>query len=361
MLDPMIARNWRDLLRPRAVHLDLDTATDLHARFTCEPLERGYGTTLGNALRRILLSALPGAAISALRIESPVDVSLSLPGVTEDVTDLILNLKEVVFRPAGTSCCAVRLEKDGPSDACAGDIAVVDGLELLNPGHHLATLRDDTRLAVELTVTTGRGYVPAQRSRDATAPVGTIPIDACYSPVRKVVYTVQSSRVGNVIDLDKLVLEVWTNGAVKPTDAVAQAALILREHFSLFINFEEPVEEEQIRTAVKEASVNPALFCSVHDFPLSVRATKCLENMRINLVGELVQKTEKDLLSNRNFGRKSLQEIKDLLATLGLSLGARIDDWSLLAARYSQSLREHGETPLSNGCGPRPQESPERA
>jgi DNA-directed RNA polymerase subunit alpha len=239
MITQMMSRNWRDLIRPKAITLDPESATPFYGKFTCEPLERGFGITVGNSLRRVLLASLQGAAITAIRIEGALHEFTTIPDVVEDVTDIILNLKEVVLKAESPRSFTVRLEKEGPGVVCAGDIQLVDGLAVLNPEKHIATLDKKGPLCMELTVNVGRGYVPAERNKSPTMPIGTIPIDGLFSPIRKVNYTVQNARVGQVTDYDKLVLEVWTNGSVKPSDAVAFAAKILKEQLSIWINFEE--------------------------------------------------------------------------------------------------------------------------
>jgi DNA-directed RNA polymerase subunit alpha len=238
----MVARNWRDLIRPKGISIDTETATNFYAKFTCEPLERGFGITVGNSLRRVLLSSLQGAAITAVRIEGALHEFTTVPDVVEDVSDIILNLKEVVFKAAQAKTYSVRVDREGPGPVYARDIIVVDGLQVLNPDHLIAVLDKKGPLSMELTVNVGRGYVPAERNKTPTMPIGTIPIDALFSPIRKVNYTVQNARVGQVTDYDKLTLEVWTNGSVSPADAVAFSAKILKEQLSIWVNFEESEE-----------------------------------------------------------------------------------------------------------------------
>ena len=242
MVTAMMSRNWRDLIRPKAIHVDGESSNEFYDKFTCEPLERGYGITIGNSLRRVLLSSLQGAAITAIRVDGALHEFTSIDDVVEDMTDIILNLKEVVFKAQNPKQYTLRLDKEGPGLVTAGDIQLVDGLQVLNPDHPIATLDKKGPLSMELTVGVGRGYVSADRNKSATMPLGTIPIDALFSPVRKVNYTVQNARVGQITDYDKLVLEVWTNGAVSPADAVAFAAKILKEQLSIWINFEETEE-----------------------------------------------------------------------------------------------------------------------
>ncbi len=330
----MTSRNWRDLIRPKGIALDADTATDFYGKFTCEPLERGFGITLGNSLRRVLLSSLQGAAITAVRIDGALHEFTTVSDVVEDVTDIVLNLKEVVFKAATPKTFTVRLDKEGPGPVYAKDIQLVDGLGVLNPDHLIATLDKKGPLSMELTVNVGRGYVPAERNKTATMPIGTVPIDALFSPIRKVNYTVQNARVGQVTDYDKLVLEVWTNGSVKPTDAVAFAAKILKEQLSIWINFEETEETSYTAPSGDDAPFNENLFRSVDELELSVRSANCLQNASITLIGELVQRSEQDMLKTKNFGRKSLKEIKEILTGMSLSLGMKIDNWPQMLERW---------------------------
>ncbi len=336
MITQMMSRNWRDLIRPKAITLDPESATPFYGKFTCEPLERGFGITVGNSLRRVLLASLQGAAITAIRIEGALHEFTTIPDVVEDVTDIILNLKEVVLKAESPRSFTVRLEKEGPGVVCAGDIQLVDGLAVLNPEKHIATLDKKGPLCMELTVNVGRGYVPAERNKSPTMPIGTIPIDGLFSPIRKVNYTVQNARVGQVTDYDKMVLEVWTNGSVKPSDAVAFAAKILKEQLSIWINFEEAEETPYQSLGQEEEPLNENLFRSVDELELSVRSANCLQNANITLIGELVQKSEQDMLKTKNFGRKSLKEIKEILATMGLGLGMKFDNWPQMVERWKQ-------------------------
>lgn len=330
----LMARNWRDLIRPRAISLDPEDTTPQYGKFVCEPLERGYGITLGNSLRRILLSSLQGAAATALRIDGALHEFTTITDVVEDVTDLIMNVKEVVFQASKVDTFTVRIDKEGPGPVYARDIQLVDGLEVLNPDHVVAILDKKGPLSMEITVSVGRGYTPADRNKTATMPIGTIPLDAMFSPIRKVNYTVQNARVGQVTDYDKLVLEVWTNGAVRPADAVAFAAKILKEQLTIFINFEETDETAYQASSDDEEPVNENLFRSVEELELSVRSANCLQNANITLIGELVQRSEQDMLKTKNFGRKSLKEIKEILLSMGLVLGMKIDNWPQMLERW---------------------------
>jgi DNA-directed RNA polymerase subunit alpha len=319
-----MAKNWRDLIRPRA--LETEHKTKSYGKFSCEPLERGFGITLGNSLRRVLLSSLQGAAITHVRFESALHEFTSLPGVVEDVTDIILNLKETLIRVEDDRTYIVRLEKDGEGEVRAGDIATSDGVTILNPDHHIATLSKDGRLSMEMTIGTGRGYVPAERHGTGFS-VDQIPIDALFSPIKKVNFTVTNARVGQQTDYDKLTLEVWTNGAVAPDDAIAFAAKILKEQLNIFINFEETAEPIEQPVDEEQEKLNENLWRTVDELELSVRSANCLQNANIKYIGELVQKTESEMLKTKNFGRKSLKEIKEILAEMGLSLGMKLDNW----------------------------------
>ncbi len=330
----IVTRNWRDLIRPRGIQIEQETLTEFYGRFSCEPLERGYGITLGNSLRRVLLSSLQGAAITAIKIDGALHEFTTIGDVVEDVTDIILNLKEVVLKAASPKTYTVRIDKEGPGPVYAKDITLTDGLSVLNPDHLIATLDKKGPLAMELTVNVGRGYVPAEKNKTATMSIGTIPIDALFSPVRKVNYTVTNARVGQVTDYDKLTLEVWTNGSVKPQDAVAYAAKILKEQLTIFINFEETEETSYVQGTSEEEPLNENLFRSVDELELSVRSANCLQNANITLIGELVQRTEQDMLKTKNFGRKSLKEIKEILQNMGLQLGMKIDNWPQMLERW---------------------------
>ncbi len=330
----MTQRNWRDLIRPRGIQVEAETLTEFYGKFTCEPLERGFGITVGNSLRRVLLSSLQGAAITAIRVEGALHEFTTIGDVVEDVTDIILNLKEVVLKAASAKSYTVRIEKEGPGPVYAKDIQLVDGLQVLNPDHLVATLDKKGPLSFELTVGVGRGYVPADKNKTPTMPIGTIPIDSLFAPIRKVNYTVTNARVGQSTDYDKLSLEVWTNGSVKPQDAVAYAAKILKEQLTIFINFEETEEASYVVGAAEDEPLNENLFRSVDELELSVRSANCLQNANITLIGELVQRTEQDMLKTKNFGRKSLKEIKEILANMGLSLGMKIDNWPQMLERW---------------------------
>jgi DNA-directed RNA polymerase subunit alpha len=323
----VFAKNWRDLIKPKTLDIERESLSPTYGKFSCEPLERGFGTTLGNSLRRVLLSSLQGAAITAVKIDGALHEFQTLPDVVEDVTDIVLNLKEVLIKMEDMKPKVIRLDKEGEGKVTAGDIAVVDGVRILNPEQPIATLARGGKLHVELLVQMGRGYVPAERNKTATMSVGTIPIDALFAPVKKVNYTVTHARVGQQTDYDKLTLEVWTDGSVTPDDAVAFAAKILKDQLSIFINFEETEEPVEETVSEEAAKMNENLDKSVDELELSVRSANCLQNANIRYIGELVQKTEAEMLKTKNFGRKSLKEIKEILAEMGLSLGMKLDGW----------------------------------
>lgn len=319
-------KNWRDLIRPKKLQVEEETLTSSYGKFYAEPFERGFGTTLGNSLRRVLLSSLQGAAIASVRIKGVLHEFSAIPGVTEDVTDIILNLKGVRLKMHGYEPRTVRIIHKGAGVVKAGDIITDPNVEVLNPDHHIAVCSNDANLEMELLVKMGKGYVPADRNRDEKAPIGTIPIDSIFSPITKVNFTVANARVGQMTDYDKLTLELWTDGSVKPDDAVAYAAKIIKEQLQIFINFDEeyePVTGESLEE--EKEKVNENLYRSVEELELSVRSANCLKNAGIKLIGELVMKTEAEMLKTQNFGRKSLNEIKDVLADMGLTLGMKLE------------------------------------
>jgi DNA-directed RNA polymerase subunit alpha len=334
----MYQRNWRELIRPRALQVDQESLTDVYGRFACEPLERGFGITLGNSLRRVLLSSLQGAAIVAVKFDDVSHEFTSIPDVVEDVTDIILNLKEIILRIHEPRQINLRIDVDGPAEVTAGDIQIPGQVEILNPAHHIASVTKGGRLACDLIVGPGRGYLPTERRvvDDSDKEIGWIQLDALYSPVRKVNYAVTNARVGQITDYDKLTLEIWTNGSVNPEDAVAYAAKILKEHLNIFINFEEEEELPPGEAEEPEQEVNENLFRPVDELELSVRSANCLQNAGIKLIGELVQRTEAEMLKTKNFGRKSLKEIRDILAEMDLQLGMKIDNWEQLLGRWKK-------------------------
>lgn len=321
-------KNWRDLIKPKKVHFETESLTKYYGKFIAEPFERGFGTTLGNSLRRILLSSLQGAAITSVKIKGVLHEFSAVPGVTEDVTDIILNLKGVKLKVHGSESRVVRIMCKGEGVVTAGSILADANVEILNPDHHIATCSKDANLEMEMVVKVGRGYVPADRNRDEKASVGTIPIDAIFSPIQKVNFTVTYARVGQITDYDKLTLEIWTDGSVKPEDALAFAAKILKEQLSIFINFDEE-SESFAETEIEEDAekVNENLYRTVEELELSVRSANCLKNAGIKLIGELVSRSESEMLKTQNFGRKSLNEIKDILGEMGLTLGMKLDSF----------------------------------
>jgi len=338
MQQALIARNWRELIRPRRLEMEEGESTGTYGRFWCEPLERGFGLTLGNALRRVLLSALQGAAITSVRINGVLHEFSTIPGVEEDVSDIVLNLKEVRLRMHAGGPKVLRLHKKGAGFITAGDFATEDSsIEILNPDHRVATLAPEADIEIEVTVDLGKGYVLAEKNKTEEMPIGTIPIDSIFSPIRRVNYTVTPARVGRETDFDRLNLEVWTDGAVLPADAVAYAAKILKDQLTIFINFEEP--EELAAPAIEEpTALNPNLFKSVDELELSVRSANCLQNANIRYIGELVQRSEAEMLKTKNFGRKSLNEIKEILDSMGLSLGMTLE--SFPPRKEIEKLRE---------------------
>jgi len=319
-------RNWRDLLKPQGLESDDKNLTATYGKFVGEPFERGFGTTIGNAIRRVLLSSLQGAAVTALKIEGVLHEFATLPGVREDVTDVVLNLKEVRLKLLDGVVAHARIDAKGEGVVRAGDIQGGPNLEILNPDHPIATLSKEGKLQADLTIKLGRGYVSADRNKDEEAPVGTIPIDAIFSPIRKVNYTVTNARVGQRTDYDKLTVEVWTDGSVRPDDAVAYAARILQDQVSIFINFEE-TPEMQAEEEEATPTLNENLFRPVAELELSVRSANCLQNADIKFIGELVQRTEAEMLKTKNFGRKSLNEIKEILREMGLDFGMHIENF----------------------------------
>ncbi len=325
-----IHRNWRTLIRPRNL-VQEDVRDPLrYGKFVAAPLERGFGVTLGNALRRVLLSSLQGTAIVSVRIDGVLHEFSTVEGVIEDVTDIILNLKAVLIKMHTYEAQTFVLEKTGTRgeqiEVKAGDIQTVGDSEIMNPDHHICTLAGEGHLRMELRVEKGAGYVPADRNKDPEAPIGTIPIDAIFSPIQRVNYLVSNARVGQRTDYDKLVLEVWSDGTVEPPDAVAFAAKILKEQLQIFINFDEE-EEPTMEDEEPEEEWNENLFKTVDELELSVRSANCLQNANIKYIYELVEKTEADLLKTKNFGRKSLNEVKEVLAEMGLTLGMKLHNF----------------------------------
>jgi DNA-directed RNA polymerase subunit alpha len=320
-------KNWTELIKPKKLDIDPESHTRFYGKFTCEPLERGFGTTLGNALRRVLLSSLRGAAITSVKIKGIFHEFSPIPGIIEDVTEIILNLKAVRFKMHSREEKVVILEAKGESEVTAETFQTDGTLEILNPEAHIATLARDGELVIEATVRSGKGYLPAESIREEGRAIGVIPIDAIFSPIRKVNHVVSQARVGQQTDYDKLTLEVWTDGSVTPEDAVALAAKILKDQLTIFINFEEPKEESEEKPLTEANRLNENLFRPVNELELSVRSANCLKNANIRLIGELVQKTEAEMLKTKNFGRKSLNEIKEILTEMGLNLGMKLENF----------------------------------
>jgi DNA-directed RNA polymerase subunit alpha len=320
--------NWRDMIKPEKVHV---TSTGSYGKFVCEPLERGFGITCGNALRRIILSSLYGAAITSVKFENVMHEFSVIPGVIEDVSEIILNLKEVRLKVDATKPCKVHIEAQGEGLVTAKDIISKEGkVEVLNPNQHVATLSDGSELNMTMTVKVGKGYSLAEANKDPDEPIGTIPIDTVFSPIKRVNYTVGNARVGQRTDYDKLTLEVWTDGSILPEDAVAYAAKILKEQMTIFINFDEEEEPEVETVSDKEyePKFNENLYRSVDELELSVRSANCLKNANINKIFQLVQKSETEMLKTKNFGRKSLNEIKEVLGEMGLVLGMKLEGFT---------------------------------
>ena len=316
---------WKGFQKPKRLAADTDTLTDKYGKFYAQPFERGFGTTIGNALRRVLLSSIEGAAITAVRIEGVLHEFQSIPGVVEDATDIILNLKQIPFKLNSENPKAIYLKTDQPGVITSGMIEADRDVEILDKDIYIATVSEGGKLDMEMRLKRGRGYVSADKNFDEDLGLGFIPIDSVHSPVRKCNYTVEAARLGQITDYDKLTLEVWTNGAVVPADAIGLAAKLVKDHMSIFINFEEEHEAESAEDRKPEIR-NENLNRSVEELELSVRSYNCLKNANIQTIGELVQKSEAEMLKTKNFGRKSLNEIKEILAQMGLSLGMKIDE-----------------------------------
>ena len=320
----MIQKNWQELIKPNKI--DFSSKGKTLTTLVAEPLERGFGLTLGNALRRVLLSSLRGAAVTAVQIDGVLHEFSSIAGVREDVTDIVLNIKEIAIKMEGDGPKRMVVRKQGPGAVLAGDIQTVGDVEILNPDHVICTLDEGAEIRMEFTVDTGKGYVPAERNRAEDAPIGLIPVDSLYSPVKKVSYRVENTRHGEELDKDKLTMTLETDGSVTGEDAVAFAARILQDQLALFVNFDEP-QKEVAAEAVTELAFNPSLLKKVDELELSVRSANCLKNDNIVYIGDLVQKSEAEMLRTPNFGRKSLNEIKEVLAAMGLHLGMEVPDW----------------------------------
>lgn len=325
-LNELTYMNWREMIRPAKVQISRQT--DTYGKFVWEPLERGFGNTIGNSLRRIILSSLYGAAIVSVKIDNVMHEYSAVSGVLEDVSEMILNLKKVRFRVDDAEPKTVEIRTQGESVVTAADIVSPDGrVEVLNPGQHIATLTSEGVLNMTMTVRAGKGYHLAEHNKDPEAPIGTLPIDSVFSPIQRVNYLVGNARVGQQTDFDKLTMEIWTDGSVRPEDAIAYAAKILKEQMNAFINFDEDQEPAPLEISDEEGQprFNENLYLDVDELELSVRSANCLRNANIRKIYQLVQKTEAEMLKTKNFGRKSLNEIKELLSEMGLSLGMKLE------------------------------------
>jgi DNA-directed RNA polymerase subunit alpha len=322
----VIQKNWQELIKPKKLEVAQSDDPKRVATVVAEPLERGFGQTLGNALRRILLSSLQGAAITSVHIDGVLHEFSSIPGVREDITDIVLNVKDIALKMHGDGPKRLVLKRHGPGVVTAGEIQTTGDIQVLNPNLPICTLDEGAEIRIEFTVTTGKGYVPAERNRAEDSPIGLMPIDSLFSPVKKVSFRVENTREGQVLDYDKLTMTIETNGAITPEDALAYAARILQDQLSVFVNFEEPRREEAAQ-AIPELAFNPALLKKVDELELSVRSANCLKNDNITYIGDLIQKSEAEMLRTPNFGRKSLNEIKEVLAQMGLHLGMEVSGW----------------------------------
>jgi len=320
--------NWQQMITPEKVQV---TSDGTYGKFVCEPLERGFGITIGNSLRRIILSSLYGAAITSVKFDSVMHEFSVIPGVFEDVSEIILNLKSIRFKTKNASPRMIHISKDTEGPVTAADIVSDDGgCEVLNPDQHIATLSSEGQLNMEMTVKVGKGYTLSEQNKDEEAPVGTIPIDAVFSPIKRVNYVVTNARVGQRTDYDKLTMDIWTDGSIKPEDAVAYAAKIIKEQMTIFITFDEAVEpsHEKHVSDGDDSDFNENLYRSVEELELSVRSANCLKNADIHKIFQLVSKTEAEMLKTKNFGRKSLNEIKEVLSEMGLSLGMKLEGFA---------------------------------
>jgi DNA-directed RNA polymerase subunit alpha len=320
-------KNWQDLIKPKRIEKEDKSASPFYAKFVCEPLERGYGVTLGNALRRVLLSSIQGPAVTSIKIDGVLHEFSSIPGVKEDVTEIILNLKGLELKMHTYEPQTIRVSGQGECDIKAGDIATGHNVEILNPNHHIATLAEGAKLEMEMRVDMGRGYEPVERRGELQGTIGVIPIDSLFSPIRKVNYAVTNSRVGRRTDYQRLTLEIWTNGTIFPEDALAYASKIIKHMLSVFINFDEAEVDEVPESEDKQEikGTEDILFNTIEEMDLSARSLNCLRKAGVEYTGDLIQKTEEDLLNLENFGKRSLYEIKERLVEMGLGLGLKID------------------------------------
>ncbi|MBI2343346.1 MAG: DNA-directed RNA polymerase subunit alpha [Deltaproteobacteria bacterium] len=325
-------QNWRSMIYPKGLVFDADDVTSTYGKFEVRPLERGFGTTIGNSLRRVLLSSLQGAAIVGVKIDGVLHEFSTVPGVREDVSDILLNLKQVRVRLHEGREATLTLTAKAEGVVTAGQIEAPAQAEILNPDQHIATIGPSGTLKMEMIVRMGKGYVAAEQNKDEQFPVGMMALDALYAPVRRVNYMVTNARVGQITDYDRLVLEVWTDGSVRPDDAIAYSAKILKEQLQLFINFEEVQEPVEVKTAEESQPLNENLYRRVDELELSVRSANCLANANIKYIGELCQYSEAEMLKTKNFGRKSLNEIKEIVHSMGLALGMKLDGFDPMEA-----------------------------
>jgi len=339
----MIQESWTTLIRPKMIEVDRSTLTPVYGRFVAKPLERGFGHTIGNGLRRILLSSLQGCAITSVKFEGVLHEFSSINDVVEDMADIILNLKGVRLRLDGVSQKTIMVDKKGPGALTGADLAIDESIQVLNPSHHIATLGKDAHIRGELTVRWGRGYVSADRNKAENSPIGTIAVDSIFSPVTRVNYNVSNARVGQHTDYDKLAVDLWTDGSITPEQALAYSAKILKDQVSIFINFDEGIEVVETKKDTNKSDVNENLFKSVEELELSVRSANCLQNANIRYIYELVQKSEAEMLRTKNFGRKSLNEIKDILSQMGLGLGIKLDLSPEMISEKTKELKQGAE------------------
>ena len=337
-------QKWRSIIRPKHLEVDEPSLTECYGKFMAEPLERGFGTTIGNALRRTILSSIQGAAISEVKIEGILHEFSTIPGVKEDVSEIVLNIKEINVKLLNEGPEILCINVKGPGNIKASDIAPNQNIEILNPDQHIATLSSDAKLNMEMTVTTGFGYRSAEKNNNENFPIGTIPVDAIFSPIKRVNYNVNNARVGGVVDYERLTLEVWTNGTIAPEDAIAYAAKIIQHQLKLFINFDEEIEE-QVVEAVEKPEINENLYRSIDELELSVRSANCLRNAKIRYIWQLVENTEGEMLKTKNFGRKSLNEIKEILAEMGLALGYSLDGFTPPETTETEEVNDLVEDP----------------
>jgi DNA-directed RNA polymerase subunit alpha len=337
----VIEKNWQELVKPNKIEIKEDQSGKNVSRLTVEPMEKGFGLTIGNTLRRILLSSLQGSAITSVKIDGVLHEFSAISGVREDVTDIILNIKDIAIKMHSDAEVKLILNKTGPCTVIAGDIESSSDVEILNPETVICTLDDKVNIRMEFIARTGRGYVPAEKNRSEDEPVGLIPIDSLFSPVKRVTYDIENTREGQILDYDKLNMTIETDGSVRPEDAIAFAARIMQDQLDVFVNFEEPVAPV-VEDKTPELTFNPALLKKVDELELSVRSANCLKNDNIVYIGDLILKSESEMLRTPNFGRKSLNEIKEVLAQMGLHLGMNIPNWppeniDELAKRYEES------------------------